>query len=238
MIVVAVLLAGALTLPPASPALRPAGPPSAASWTPVAPSAEVAAVRAPGWGWPLAGSPAVVRAFDLPPVPWQAGHRGVDLAGVAGQPVLAAGAGVVAFAGPVAGRGVVSVDHAGGLRTTYEPVTAAVRRGDAVGLGTPLGTLDAGHPGCAADACLHWGLRRGEVYLNPLLLVRPVRVRLKPLRPAAALSAAALSAAVRPTTVRPTTVRPTTVRPPAGSPAGPPIVGVRPVDQARGWACS
>lgn len=137
--------------------------------------------RAPGWGWPLSGSPAVVRGFAPPPVPWGSGHRGVDLAGAAGEPVLAAGAGVVAFAGVVAGRGVVSVDHAGGLRTTYEPVTATVRTGDVVGLGSPLGTLAAGHPGCPTTACLHWGLRRGDVYLNPLLLVRPLRVRLKPL---------------------------------------------------------
>jgi murein DD-endopeptidase MepM/ murein hydrolase activator NlpD len=105
----------------------------------------------------------------------------VDLAGEPGEPVLAAGAGVVAFAGVVAGRGVVSVDHAGGLRTTYEPVSASVRIGDVVGLGAPLGTLDSGHPGCPTAACLHWGLRRGDVYLNPLLLVQPLRVRLKPL---------------------------------------------------------
>jgi murein DD-endopeptidase MepM/ murein hydrolase activator NlpD len=136
---------------------------------------------APGWDWPLSGPPEVVRAFDPPPVPWGRGHRGVDLAGVAGEPVLTAGAGVVAFAGMVAGRGVVSVDHAGGLRTTYEPVSPTVRVGDVVGLGAPLGTLDAGHPGCPTTACLHWGLRRGDVYLNPLLLVRPLRVRLKPL---------------------------------------------------------
>ena len=40
--------------------------------------------------------------------------------------------------------------------------------------------LADGHAGCTAEACLHWGLRRGEVYLDPLSLLRPPRVRLLP----------------------------------------------------------
>ena len=149
--------------------------------TPAPASSSVRPVPAIRWGWPLAGSPAVVRPFEPPPQPWSSGHRGVDLAAEPGAPVLAAGAGVVAFAGPVAGRGVVSVDHPGGLRTTYEPVVSTVRAGDEVGLGSSLGALQAGHPGCAVTACLHWGLRRSAVYLDPLLLLKPLRVRLKPL---------------------------------------------------------
>jgi murein DD-endopeptidase MepM/ murein hydrolase activator NlpD len=132
------------------------------------------------WGWPLAGAPPVARPFDPPPTPYAAGHRGVDLAGVAGQPVLAAGRGVVAFAGMVAGRPVVSVEHADGLRTTYEPVQSLVAAGQPVARGSPLGLLVGGHAGCPAEACLHWGLRRGETYLDPLLLLRPPRVRLLP----------------------------------------------------------
>src|SRR6185369_7063201 len=75
--------------------------------------------------WPLRPRPAVLRAFDAPSPNWQRGHRGVDLAAVPGQPVYAAGQGTVVFAGDLAGRPVVSVAHPGGLRTTYEPVTAA-----------------------------------------------------------------------------------------------------------------
>jgi murein DD-endopeptidase MepM/ murein hydrolase activator NlpD len=133
------------------------------------------------WVWPLAPRPPVHRRFDPPDQPWLAGHRGVDLGGDAAAVVRSAGAGVVAFAGPVAGRPVVSIDHPNGLRTTYEPVVASIRRGDTVAAGDPIGTLQAGHAGCPVDACLHWGLRRGPTYLDPLLLVRPVRVRLKPL---------------------------------------------------------
>jgi murein DD-endopeptidase MepM/ murein hydrolase activator NlpD len=123
----------------------------------------------------------VVRRFEPPPHPWLPGHRGVDLVAVPGAPVRAAGAGVVRFAGQVAGRGVVSVDHADGLRTTYEPVTPAVVAGQVVRAGEVIGALDAGHPGCPLTACLHWGLRRGEVYLDPLALVGRARVRLLPL---------------------------------------------------------
>jgi murein DD-endopeptidase MepM/ murein hydrolase activator NlpD len=122
----------------------------------------------------------VSRPFEAPPHPFAAGHRGVDLTGLPGSTVAAAGDGVVAFAGMVAGRPVVSIDHAGGLRTTYEPVDPSVAAGRRVFRGEPIGTLTAGHLGCAAEACLHWGLRRGETYLDPLLLLRPPRVRLLP----------------------------------------------------------
>ena len=136
----------------------------------------------PPVAWPLAGPPVVVRPSRHRPRPWLPGHRGVDLAGTPGASVLSAGGGVVAFAGDVAGRGVVSVDHPGGSRTTYEPVAATVVLGQALTLGAELGTLVAGHPGCPVAACLHWGLRRGEIYLNPLLLLGPLQVRLKPTR--------------------------------------------------------
>lgn len=133
------------------------------------------------WQWPLAGQPIVVRGFDPPTTPYGAGHRGVDLAGRPGVPVLAAGAGTVGYAGLLAGRGVVTVLHAGGLRTTYEPLVVAVRPGDRVAAGARLGRLAAGHAGCREPACLHWGLLRGETYLDPLSLLGIGRVRLLPL---------------------------------------------------------
>lgn len=130
------------------------------------------------FSWPLAGEPVVSRPFQPPPQRWLAGHRGVDLAGTPGVAVLAVGDGVVAFAGNVAGVGVVSVDHADGLRTTYEPVTPAVVRGATVRRGQQIGSLGAGHPGCPVVACLHWGLRQGTLYLDPLSLLELGQVRL------------------------------------------------------------
>jgi murein DD-endopeptidase MepM/ murein hydrolase activator NlpD len=135
------------------------------------------------FGWPVAPA-RVVRAFDPPAAPWLAGHRGVDLAASPGAVVRAAGAGRVVYAAELAGRGVVSVQHPDGLRTTYEPVTPSVAAGDQVGSGNPLGRLEPGHPGCPATDCLHWGLRRGDLYLDPLALLGLGRVRLLPLQEA------------------------------------------------------
>jgi len=132
------------------------------------------------FGWPVA-PPAVVRPFDPPARPWLPGHRGIDIAAPPSVVVRAAGAGTVLFAGTIAGRGVVSVGHAGGLRTTYEPVTATVDLGTVVVRGDPIGRLEAGHHGCPQAACLHWGLRRGPLYLDPLALLGLGRVRLLPL---------------------------------------------------------
>ena len=137
------------------------------------------------WGWPLPGTPEVVRSFDPPDQPYGRGHRGVDLAAPPGTTVLAAGSGVVSFAGWLAGRGVVAVTHPNGLRTTYEPLLIMVRRGQHVVRGTVLGRLLPGHPGCPQPACLHWGLRRGEAYLDPLSLLRSGAIRLLPLAGAA-----------------------------------------------------
>ena len=152
---------------------------------PGAAAADPATARPPGplavWTSPLAGAVRVTRAFDPPETGYGPGHRGVDLAGAPGQQVMAAGAGVVLFAGMVAGRPVISVLHRDGLRTTYEPVDPSVAAGQPVARGSPLGTLRAGHSGCPAAACLHWGLLRGDSYLDPLLLLRPPRVRLLPL---------------------------------------------------------
>src|SRR5919204_134506 len=84
---------------------------------------------------------AAVRRFDPPPQPWLPGHRGVDLAAAPSIEVRAAGAGIVLFAGTVAGRPVVTVGHASGLRTTYEPVRPRLPAGTRVAAGTPIGTL-------------------------------------------------------------------------------------------------
>ncbi|WP_156529314.1 M23 family metallopeptidase [Gordonia sp. 852002-10350_SCH5691597] len=145
----------------------------------------LAAARPPTYTAPLAPKPTVVTGFDEPDQRWHAGHRGVDLAVVEGTPVLAAGDGVVRFAGEVGGKSTVSIQHADGLITTYEPVRPTVRRGDRVSRGASIGTALGGHPGCPTTACVHWGARRGAGrsadYVDPLGLLGAVRVRLKPL---------------------------------------------------------
>jgi murein DD-endopeptidase MepM/ murein hydrolase activator NlpD len=97
----------------------------------------------------------------------------VDLATPAGAEVRAVAAGQVSFAGRVAGRGVVAVELTGtDLRTTYEPVTASVKKGDEVEAGEVVGTVEVTGSHCTTT-CVHWGLLRGEVYLDPLELLPP-----------------------------------------------------------------
>src|SRR6266540_173853 len=85
----------------------------------------------PPAAWPLQPRPEVVRGFELPAKPWLPGHRGIDLLGAPGQPVLAATSGTITYAGQLAGRGVVVVSS-GARRTTYEPVVPVLAVGTAV----------------------------------------------------------------------------------------------------------
>ncbi len=173
--------------PDAGRALVPGpGPASAAGSVPVPGPAPV---RVPGpvpatwWGWPLTPRPVVLAGFDPPDVVWGAGHRGVDLAAAVDQPVLAPTGGVVSVSGVVVDRGVVVVTTATGLRTTVEPVDGGPPVGTVVSRGDALGHVGAEPGHCAPAACLHWGVRRDDTYLDPLALVGARRVVLLPLRP-------------------------------------------------------
>jgi murein DD-endopeptidase MepM/ murein hydrolase activator NlpD len=123
----------------------------------------------------------VERPFDPPEEEWGAGHRGVDLTAPEGSRVLSPGPGVVTFAGQVARRGVVVVTHPAGLRSSLEPVVASVPVGTAVTAGAAVGVVEGTPAGggttpnhCAPRSCVHWGVRRGERYIDPLyLLDRP-----------------------------------------------------------------
>lgn len=131
---------------------------------------------------PLPAPLSVARWWDPPPTPYAAGHRGVDLSAPAGAEVRAVGPGRVHFAGPVAGRGVLSLTLPGGLRTTYEPVRPLVAEGEAVAAGQVVAVLTEGSH-CPAS-CLHWGLLAGEdAYRNPLGLLAGATPRLLPSAP-------------------------------------------------------
>jgi murein DD-endopeptidase MepM/ murein hydrolase activator NlpD len=124
--------------------------------------------------------------------------------------VLAAGDGEVSFVGEVARVPVVSIRHAGGLLTTYEPVRSRLRSGTLVSAGQRIGRLALVGSHCAPAACLHWGLRRGADYLDPLALLHLNPVRLLPLgvpaadgqRAGPALASAAVTTALAGLAVR------------------------------------
>lgn len=126
------------------------------------------------WQWPVDPPHEVVGVFEQPEHRYAAGHRGIDIAVPVGAEVRAVEDGTVRFAGDVAGRGVVSVLHADGLLSTYEPVVPVVTAGDEVRTGTllgHLGTAAGGGDHCVAAACLHLGARTGEDYLDPVPLL-------------------------------------------------------------------
>jgi murein DD-endopeptidase MepM/ murein hydrolase activator NlpD len=125
-----------------------------------------------GYVAPLPEPLDVLRPFDPPATPYGPGHLGVDLRAARAEIVRAAGAGVVSFAGPVAGRGVLVIAHSDGISTEYEPVRATVRVGAQVRMGQPIGIVHGTHPGCSA--CLHWGAKRGDTYIDPLDLLSPL----------------------------------------------------------------
>ena len=77
------------------------------------------------WVWPIEPNHVVVHGFDPPATRWSSGHRGVDIAAAVGTSVLAPTDGQVSFVGMVAGRPVLVLTHAGGLRSTFEPVPPA-----------------------------------------------------------------------------------------------------------------
>lgn len=174
------LLLAAFLLVPAS--LSPAGEPLAAAPAYVEPPVAMvkaapdptAGLATPSWQWPLSPRPLVLRDFDPPPKPWLSGHRGVDLGAASdGAHVTSPAAGTVSFVGVVVDRPVITIDHGNGLRSSFEPVASILAPGSAVAAGQPVGTVLPGH--CPAAPCLHWGVRRGDDYVNPLQFVMDLR---------------------------------------------------------------
>lgn len=146
--------------------------------TGAAPSARSPALQpggraAPGgagtWLWPVEPRPEVLEEFRAPATRYGPGHRGLDLEASPGVQIRAPADGVVAFAGTVVDRPVVSVEHAGGVRSTFEPAQSLVPVGDLVARGQPLAVVAAG--GHCTDRCLHLGARLNGGYVNPRLLL-------------------------------------------------------------------
>ncbi|WP_369273678.1 murein hydrolase activator EnvC [Streptomyces sp. R11] len=177
-LVVLLLLTATVLLSPA-PRLTPTATSAGAA------SAPDPTVPAVGRAWPVGSPPPILRTWEPPATRYGRGHRGVDLGTPAGSPVRAVAAGRVSFAGRVAGKGVLSVELAGTgdppLRTTYEPVRAAVKKGAEVAAGDVVGTVEATGSHCTGT-CVHWGLRRGDTYLDPLSLLPPALLRRGPSR--------------------------------------------------------
>lgn len=137
-------------------------------------------VPASRWAWPVVPPHPIARPFVAPATEYGAGHRGIDIRAPAGSVVRSPADGVVHFAGFVVDRPVLSISHADGVLSSFEPVDATVAAGDHVRRGQVVGVLLAGH--CLAS-CLHLGARIDGEYVNPLLFLGEVpRAVLLPVR--------------------------------------------------------
>ena len=145
------------------------------------PSGRRTAGRRPPAALAAAPAPAVTRV-RRPSPDWLRVHRGVSAWRAAGQAVYAAGAGVVVFAGPVAGpAGCLGGPRrrAAHLLRAGAPRSHQVARGPGKSFGTA-----GGRAGCPVAACLHWGAMWGPAarrLRRSVGLLATTLVRLKPL---------------------------------------------------------
>ncbi|WP_159440938.1 murein hydrolase activator EnvC family protein [Agromyces cerinus] len=121
------------------------------------------------WRWPVPAPIRVVAPFRAPPTPFAAGHRGIDIEAAPAASVTAPAPGVVSFAGMVAGRPVVAIDHGDGVVSAIEPVVALVEAGASVAAGDAIGTVSTG--GHCASGCVHFGVRVDGEYVSPYLFL-------------------------------------------------------------------
>jgi murein DD-endopeptidase MepM/ murein hydrolase activator NlpD len=131
------------------------------------------------WGFPIQGATvsSIILEFDPPQHVGDHGHRGVDFHAPPGTAIYAVGDGIVRFAGSIAGKPTISLDH--GLhprvatlpiRSTYEPVRSIISQGSTVHAGQLLGFTVRGNSHCDR-VCLHFGLKLGKnSYVNPSVL--------------------------------------------------------------------
>jgi murein DD-endopeptidase MepM/ murein hydrolase activator NlpD len=104
----------------------------------------------------------------------QSRHLGTDFAGAVGEPVLAAGRGVVALVADfyLAG-GTIYLDHGAGLVTAYFHLSRAyVRQGQTVRAGQRIGAV--GRSGRVTGPHLHWVARYGTISVDPMSLLQLV----------------------------------------------------------------
>jgi murein DD-endopeptidase MepM/ murein hydrolase activator NlpD len=148
-------------------AAKPAPPvPAAARAT-----AKPAPVAASGWRWPLIGP--ITQRFGETLTKYGF-HQGIDIDGATGDPVRAARTGTVTVAGhwDDCGGLQIHVDHGDGLSSWYRHLSRIdVAVGQRVAAGTVIGAV--GETGCAFGSHLHFAIRRGSSFVDPLRYLPP-----------------------------------------------------------------
>lgn len=166
---------GVITIAPRGGPLRPESPPNLAplslASSPDSFLPDPPATLALAWPVPATGITSLFGPRVDPITGAQRFHYGVDLHGRYGQPVTAAAAGVVIFAGWNHGHGrQVIVQHTGGWQTSYSHLSQfTVHRGEHLRAGQAVGQL--GNSGRSTGPHLHFEITRWGGYYNPLDLL-------------------------------------------------------------------
>lgn len=128
--------------------------------------------------WPVK-NPEILRGFDKLEHDWDAGHRGIDLRTDMHDELMAPADGVIAFAGSVAGKSVVTIRH-GALTSTFEPAVSSRAVGASVRRGDVFAQVQGESDHCLS-VCVHWGLKRGKgKYVDPAAMVQGRKIGLLP----------------------------------------------------------
>jgi hypothetical protein len=146
---------------------------------------------APGWSWPVAGDVLTRYANDNANAYAGGMHRGIDIAAPPGTTVRAAREGEVTFAGRIGYSGLtIAVRTVDGYVTSYLHLGAiAVRRGQTVGGGSPIGETGTTGRRSVPQPHLHFGVRMGgetRRYVDPLTLLPPLPAPSQPAPPSPA----------------------------------------------------
>jgi murein DD-endopeptidase MepM/ murein hydrolase activator NlpD len=137
--------------------------------------------RAGRWLWPIASPHPITQGYEAPATRYSAGHRGIDITAQPGSAVFAPADGIVHFAGVVVDRPVLTLEIAGDLLATGEPVESSLAVGTAVHAGDAIGIVASG--GHCSGTCLHFGVRLNGEYVSPMLYLGGVdRAVLLPMR--------------------------------------------------------
>lgn len=174
----------AITASAATPAVGPASAPTAVASAPrpaastgVAAPAAVAATSTPAatpeddiaWGWPAPGNTSVLATFD------EVKNKGLDIAGKAGDPVLAAADGRVVYAGAgLRGYGnLLILKHNNIYLTAYaHNQTLLVKEDQAVRKGQKIAEMGASD---ADRVKLHFEIRRQGKPVDPARFLQAAR---------------------------------------------------------------
>lgn len=126
--------------------------------------------------WPCPASGRITSGFGKRSSPTKGAstyHNGVDIGAASGSNIVAAAAGEVVSAGYSGAAGnMIMISHGGGIYTLYmhcSKITCS--EGQSVKAGQTIGKV--GSTGVSTGPHLHFGIRSGGSYLNPMKYVSP-----------------------------------------------------------------